>query len=371
MRKSVWVRVDWAAPWEQRKRLAAAAVEAGAEAIVVPPEDVEAARVLGARMVVSPELAAGADVVMLSATTVDEVEQAIATAGKLRSEGRRAAILVEIADKELERAAARAGRAADFLIAIGRDWKVIPLENLIAELHGTGARVLAGVRDAEEARTAVETLEIGADGVMLDPREGGIDEIKRVCGVLESLALEKLELVPAKVVTARPVGMGDRACVDTCSLMEVGEGMLVGSQADGLFLVHSETLPSKYVEPRPFRVNAGAVHSYIRLPGGRTKYLSELRAGDEVLIVDAKGSSRAGVVGRVKIERRPLVLVEAEHEGRTFKVLLQNAETINLVAKDGKPLPVTSLRGGEEVLVHVERAGRHFGIKVEETIIER
>jgi 3-dehydroquinate synthase II len=154
-------------------------------------------------------------------------------------------------------------------------------------------------------------------------------------------------------------------------MLRVGEGMLVGSQAEGLFLVHSETLPSEFVEPRPFRVNAGGVHSYLRAPGGKTKYLTELKAGDEVLVVDDGGKARCAVVGRVKIERRPLVLVEAEVGGKVFKVLLQHAETINLVGKGGKPIPVTRLKEGDEVLLYVEAGGRHFGRKIKETLIER
>jgi 3-dehydroquinate synthase II len=308
---------------------------------------------------------------MLGAQSVAEAESAIARARELRGQGKQAAICVEISNKELERAAVKVGRSADFLVAITKDWKVIPLENLIAELHQAGVKILAGVKDAEEAKTAVETLEIGADGVLLDPREKGAGEIKKVCEVLERAASEKLELVPAKVVAVRSAGMGDRVCVDTSTMMTIGEGMLIGSHSDCMFLVHSESLISKYVEPRPFRVNAGAVHAYIRLPGGRTKYLSELQASNEVQIVNAKGETRVGVVGRVKIERRPMLLVEAEHEGRTFKTLLQNAETINLVTKEGAPISVTRLNPGDEVLVHVERVGRHFGAKVAETIMER
>jgi len=371
LRRSVWVRADWDEPWEKRKRFVTAAIEAGATAVVVPPEEAESARELGAITVVVDKAAPGVDVVMLSASTVAEVERAILSSKELCQQGKKVAILVEIADKELERAAVKAGKAADFVIAVGRDWKVIPLENLIAELHRADVKILAGVKNADEARTAVETLEIGADGVLLDPREKGPSEIRKVCEAFERLAVEKLELVPARVTAVRPVGMGDRACVDTASVMSVGEGMLVGSQAGGMFLVHSETLPSEFVEPRPFRVNAGAVHAYIRLPGGKTKYMSELGAGDEVLMVNAKGEARVGVVGRVKIERRPLLLVEAELEGQSFKTLLQNAETINLVAKDGSPVSVTKLKPGDEVLVHVERVGRHFGIRVEETVVER
>jgi 3-dehydroquinate synthase II len=371
LKRSVWVKADWAETWEKRKRFITAALEAGADAIVVPPRDVQKARELGTITVVASEPKLGVDVVMLSARSLAEVNSAVARARKIKEQRKHVAICVEISSKELERAAVRAGKVVDFLVAVAKDWKVIPLENLIAELHQADVKILAGVKDANEAKTAVETLEIGADGVFLDPREKGVEEIRKVCEAVERAASEKLELVPAKVLVVRPAGMGDRVCVDTSTIMSIGEGMLVGSHSDGMFLVHSESLQSKYVEPRPFRVNAGAVHAYVRLPHGRTKYLSELKAGDEVQIVNASGETRVGTVGRIKVERRPMLLVEVEHEGRIFKTLLQNAETINLVAKDGSPISVAKLRPGDEVLIHVERVGRHFGAKVAETILER
>lgn len=348
-----------------------AAIEAGADAVVVKSDDAQEVLKLGSILVAAEKPAPGVGIVVLSISKEDELEKTLKNLEKLRQEGNKVAVLVEVASKELERGAIKAGKSADFLVAMTPDWKIIPLENMIAELQRADVKVLAGVRDAAEARVAVETLEIGTAGVLLDPREHGPSEIKKVCETFEQLTLERLELVPAKVKTVRPVGAGDRACVDATSLMNVGEGMLVGSQAGGLFLAHSETLPSEFVEPRPFRVNAGAVHAYIRLPRGKTKYMSELGAGDEVLIVNNRGEARVGVVGRVKIERRPLLLVETEHEGETYKTLLQNAETINLVGRGGKPISVAKLKPGDEVLMHIERGGRHFGVKVEETLVER
>jgi 3-dehydroquinate synthase II len=123
-------------------------------------------------------------------------------------------------------------------------------------------------------------------------------------------------------------------------------------------------------------VNAGAVHAYVLLPNGRTKYLSELRAGDEILAVRPDGDARAVLVGRVKIERRPLLLVEAEstqgNEHRSFSTLLQNAETVPLAGPKG-PVPVTKAKPGDEVLVRLEAEGRgrHFGTAIRETITER
>jgi 3-dehydroquinate synthase II len=411
LRRILWVKADWDEPWEKRRPFISAAVEAGADAVVVKPGEAQQALKLGAIAVVASESAPSVNIVMLSARIASGVEQEtimitssieqeinrivslidrviIKQVGELRRDGNKVAINIEVMNKELERAAVRVGKTADFLIVSTPDWRIIPLENLIAELHRADVKVLAEVKDAEEAKVAVETLELGAAGVFLDPRENGVSEIGKVKEVLEKLKVielsekittsvqprievRKLGLVPAEVKVVRPVGMGDRACIDTTSLMTLGEGMLVGSQAEGMFLVHSETLQSEFVAPRPFRVNAGAVHAYVKLPDGKTKYISELNAGDEVLIVNAKGEARTSVIGRVKIERRPMLLVEAEHEGRIFKTLVQNAETINLVTKDGAPISVTKLKLGDQVLVRVERVGRHFGSIVAETILEK
>jgi 3-dehydroquinate synthase II len=135
--------------------------------------------------------------------------------------------------------------------------------------------------------------------------------------------------------------------------------------------VHGESVENPYVEPRPFRVNAGPVHAYAKVTGGKTRYLSELKAGDEVMIVNFKGEGQPAVVGRVKIERRPLILIEAEVDGEVFSTILQNAETIRLTSPEGKPISVVELKRGSEVLVSLEEAGRHFGMKVEETIQEK
>jgi 3-dehydroquinate synthase II len=271
-----------------------------------------------------------------------------------------------ISDKAHERFAQEIASACSHLIIIGTDWKVIPLENLIAALQGT-VDIIAGVRSFEEAKTALETLEHGADGVLLDT-----DDLSQIAKTIEFAHKSEhvIELVPATITTVKPVGMGDRVCIDTCSLMVSGEGMLIGSGANGFFLVHAETEESPYVAPRPFRVNAGPVHAYV-YGEEKTRYLSELQAGDDVMIVRSDGETRHGVIGRVKIERRPLILIEADVDGTTIKTLLQNAETIKLVAKGGTPVAVTELKPGDVVLTHCERAGRHFGIGVEETLIER
>ncbi|TLZ43945.1 MAG: 3-dehydroquinate synthase II [Methanobacteriota archaeon] len=259
------------------------------------------------------------------------------------------------------------GRAKHVVVRT-EDWKVIPLENLIAHFQGSDTRLFVEVHDAAEAKLFFETMEVGVDGIFLTALAP--QEIRAVRGLLES-SESNVSLTRARVTAVRPLGLGDRVCVDTCSLLRTGEGMLVGNSASGLFLLHAETVESGYVAARPFRVNAGPVHAYIYLPDGRTKYLSELAAGDEVLAVDSEGRSRSVIVGRLKVERRPLVLVEAAAEGRRVTAIVQNAETIRFVTPGGGALSVAELKENDEVLLRTEEGGRHFGMRIQETIAER
>lgn len=59
--------------------------------------------------------------------------------------------------------------------------------------------------------------------------------------------------------------------------------------------------------PHSDSCRAAQVHAYTAGPQGRTAYLSELQSGHEVIVVNAEGQQRSVIVGRVKIETRPLV----------------------------------------------------------------
>jgi 3-dehydroquinate synthase II len=261
------------------------------------------------------------------------------------------------------RALALAGKE-DAVLVDATAWRVIPHENLIAAYRRKGTRLIVQAASVDEAKLLLGTLESGVDAVIL-PAEHAREAAHRL-----AVTAGQETLVAAKVTKVRAVGLGDRACLDTASLLRADEGVLTGSASGGLFLVASEARESGYVASRPFRVNAGAVHAYVLAPGGRTRYLSELHAGDEVLVADATGRTRTVVLGRVKIERRPLLLIEAEAQGRTIKTLLQNAETIHLLGPRGAK-SVVEIAPGDEVLVRLDEGGRHFGMSVDETIVER
>ncbi|KCZ72057.1 putative alternative 3-dehydroquinate synthase [Candidatus Methanoperedens nitroreducens] len=373
--KTVWIKAD-GITWEENKPRITTGLESGADCILLNTEDIPGARELGNIRVAAP--GDEADIIVVGCGSegdgtrelpedfADSLD--ISEAIRLSREGKTVAGYVIIRNKRYEQFALELGKTCDYLITVGTDWKVIPLENLIAGLQQLDVEIIAGVQDSEEAKLALETLEHGSDGVLLDT--DNLSEIKNVISIRDRSGMERIPLIKARVIKVKSVGMGDRVCVDTASLMIPGEGMLIGSQSNGLFLVHSESEESPYVAARPFRVNAGAVHAYIRI-GEKTRYLSELVSGDEVLIINSEGETRPAVIGRVKIERRPLMLVEAEVEGAVIKTLLQNAETIKLVGNNGKPMPVTELKEGDEVLVYFDASARHFGIKIEETIIEK
>jgi 3-dehydroquinate synthase II len=329
--KQAWVRFD---SWSDE--LAAAAIESGADVLVLPEGLSGKARALGRVCVVSPggEPGPGGDVCF---------EQ-------LRGPEDEARI------KDL----LREGKT----VVIAGSWDVIPVENLVAR---GGGRLLLPVSSGGEIDLALGVLEKGVDGVVISSKDPA--EVRNLVTMVKRTS-ESQPLSVARVDDIRAAGMGDRVCVDTCTYMVSGEGMLLGNSSGFLFLVQAETGCNPYVAPRPFRVNAGPVHSYIRTPGAAARYLSELGAGERVLVFGPDGKAQEATIGRVKIERRPLILIQASFEGRSGSILLQNAETVRLSGPDSEPVSVARLKVGDSVLIALEPPGRHFGMRVEETIRE-
>lgn len=293
----------------------------------------------------------------------------IQLAKKKKAEGKIVCAYVEIKNKTYEQLAVKLGEIVDYLILISTDWTVIPLENIIADLQTKDVKIIAAVTSSEDAQLAIETLEVGTDGVIFEPTD--FKQIKNIADLIENLSNEKYPLKEAEITEIKALTSGDRVCIDTTSMMEPGEGMLVGSYSKAMLLIHSESLESEYVASRPFRVNAGPVQAYVMVPGNKTRYLSELEAGDEVLIVNNKGETRTSLVGRSKIEKRPLLLIECIFENMKIKSLVQNAETIRLIDDKNNPVSVSELKIGDKIKVFIDDTARHFGMSIKENIIEK
>ena len=329
--KHVWVNI---VPWD--KELAVAALESGADGVVLEAGAAEKMHKLGRMTVIAPD-------------------------GDIQPD--RDFLEMAINSKEDERRAA-AAPADKTLVLRMADWTIIPLENLIAQR----GKLMVEVADSEAARTALGILEKGVDGVVLVTRDA--NEVRKTIRLVRS-ASDAMDLAEATVTEVQELGMGDRVCIDTCTNMRPGQGMLIGNTTEGFFLVHSESIDNPYVAARPFRVNAGAVHAYCVTPGGKTRYLSELRTGDPVLVVDHSGATEIAFIGRCKVEKRPMLLVKAELDGKPVGLVLQNAETIRLTQSGGASVSVATLKPGDKVLGRLMGGGRHFGMKIDEHLDEK
>lgn len=238
---------------------------------------------------------------------------------------------------------------------------MIVSENLLGAAEGTPTRVAVAVSSATDVGGLAFALDRGVDALvcdatLLDGAEGiALEEALQICKAqrLERQAATPLEIAEAtdarlalqsaSLTRIAHGGTADRVALDFTRLMGLDEGCLIGSSAkvsltsnkwatrtqanewpavrsfvyprassarrgrsftasppclQALALVHAETVESGFVPPRPFRVNAGPVHSYVLMADESTKYLSELKAGDVVLGVARDGTTRPATIGR-------------------------------------------------------------------------
>ena len=134
--KKIWVNAD---PWN--KGIVTRALECGADAVVVPTGYTPKVKELG-------------------------IIQTVAEDGDIKL-GENVVIL-DIKSKEDEEKAAGIAKDKQLILRM-KDWTIIPLENLIAQREG----LFVEVTDSETAKTAVQILEKGVDGVVLRTEKCG------------------------------------------------------------------------------------------------------------------------------------------------------------------------------------------------------
>jgi 3-dehydroquinate synthase class II len=319
---------------------------------------------------------------------------------KARQAGRKAGLFLEIEDldKEFPRCRQAVKRGYDFVVIDMHHATYIPFELLIAEAEGTPTRILrlvpikglqGTVDEVNQALNAFGTLESGIDVLY---RSTNVKDIKQLDKEIEEILRGRMELVPAEVIEVHHTGLGHRVCVDTTTLMTAKEGMIIGSTGYGGIFVCSETHYLPHMNLREFRCNAGGVMSYVWGPSNIAIYLSECKAGTRLLAVDTDGHTRVVTVGRAKIERRPLLLIvcrvlrkdipasHLQHLGAKaedfpeevlIKTFLQNDWHVRIMGADKKVRNSTLVRPGDKLLAYVDKPGRHTGIEVPESIVEK
>ncbi|CAK9009421.1 unnamed protein product [Durusdinium trenchii] len=180
--------------------------------------------------------------------------------------------------------------------------------------------------------------------------------LNTVCGGIFLPAAEELKLVTVESVEVIH-GEADRVYLDMINMLQSGEGALVGSTAKALCFIHADA------GGRAFRINAGPVHAYVALPDGRTKYLSDVEAGDQILMVDiGRGghgapASRSVTVGRCQVDRCQVARIRLCLDGEHSQLFLEWTDAVHLHGRQAgggpsEPLPLTQLRGGDEILCH-------------------
>ena len=276
--------------------------------------------------------------------------------------------------------------SVEWILVECESWSMIPLENLIAARTGSPTKIAAVITTPLQAQGAGFALEQGVDALVVE-RAPALLEAATVVkaqrfeyeaptfGLVEDG--DDLPVTEMVVESIDEAGVGDRYCLDFLSLFYPGEGLLVGSSASNLLLVHSETVPSTFVPTRPFRVNAGAPHAYVLMADRSTKYMSELRSGDALLAMTSTGTTRSVVLGRIKIEQRPMLKISVKLNGNNKRkpqmshVFLQQAETVRLMVNLDTPISVTDIAMGDVVLGWSGHGGRHLGKTIDSRVEER
>lgn len=166
----------------------------------------------------------------------------------------------------------------------------------------------------------------------------------------------------------KEVGEGMRVCIDFVDILKPEDGLYVGNTGHGYLRVLSENRESDGYPARPFRLNAGSFHQYLYQPD-KAGYLAELNSG-EVVTISNGSTSRELSVGRIKIEKRPLLRIVGELEGHIISATLQQSSSVWLLEKDRGQTPLLELNIGDFIAGLPDQPGRHLGKKIDEVIIE-
>jgi 3-amino-4-hydroxybenzoic acid synthase len=357
---------------EQREPIVEEAIHNGVEGIVsddpallqtLPPN-------IRKIVIIRPELSPPHAEDLLAVADLTLVDHSIVSPTAPVGADAQTGVYINVVDEKTLDVACRLATHVDWLVVdFQQDPSKIPLEILLAAADKADGQLVTIVHDLEDAAVTLGVLERGSEGVLLATKQvGEASELIRICHDQKT----KLDLEEMEIVGLTHVGLGERVCVDTCSYFGKDEGILVGSFAKGMLLISAETHPLPYMATRPFRVNAAALHSYALTPNNRTRYLAELGGGSELLAVNIKGEARRVVVGRIKMETRPLLRIQARStSGTEIDLVMQDDWHVRLLGPGGSVHNATELKPGDIVLGYSLSDQRHVGYPIKEFLHEQ
>ena len=181
--------------WEEKKELITMALESGIDHIL-DLEDSENIRKVGNFNIISN--LDDSDIYLVgidgegdgSKELNDDLNKSydLKKAKEAKNQQKTVCAYIEITDKLHEQLAVVLGRVVDYIILVGTDWTIIPLENIIADLQKENVKIVAAASNADEAKTALETLEVGTDGVIFEPKD--FAAIKDIANLIDKLSSE-------------------------------------------------------------------------------------------------------------------------------------------------------------------------------------
>ena len=227
-------------------------------------------------------------------------------------------MFLSVNDKaSLEFAVDEASLTADIVAIDFKDSTNIPLELVLAKTQSTSTRVFKKVKNFQDGEVSLMTMEKGSDGIILD--SNSLIDVVELDNRFEKSNVDKFDLKPAKITN----------------------------------IIHT-----------------GGVHMYVWGPHNFVAYLSDLRAGDRVFALDSKGNAKVVTVGRMKIERRPLLKIEAVIDEQVINIFIQDDWHVRVFGSKGEIRPSSEVKIGDQLLGYLDEPGRHVGLKISETIKE-
>ena len=150
---------------------------------------------------------------------------------------------------------------AQWIILEFDNWKMIPIENLIAICQGTGTKIAAKITKSVDVPGAAFALDIGIDAILINPKKELIDAAKIAKYQRQEQYQkysandeydEQIIMASSVISSVSNIKNSARYCIDLTTILQVGEGVLVGSSASSLALIHGETIPCLlYTSPSP------------------------------------------------------------------------------------------------------------------------
>ena len=105
-------------------------------------------------------------------------------------------------NEDIEDILQQAKKGLDFVIIEVKDWKIIPLENIIAKLHKLHTRIFAIAKNPAEVRKMFSILDVGVDGVIF-----AASTASQVREVLLYMGTKSFDMQKATITEIKEVGL--------------------------------------------------------------------------------------------------------------------------------------------------------------------